>query len=97
MGEREGTGTGKIISIAELESESGGAPKELGPQDRVRLKIASNVLLFIVALVVLASLAMIYAPDERVKQAEIIFEFVKTIAPPIVTLVIGFYFRDANS
>ena len=34
--------------------------------------------------------------DDQKQQAKTIFEFVKTIGPPIATLVIGFYFRSEN-
>lgn len=96
MGEKVVKRQSEKLILTGLESKLGEA-QELPPQDRARLKIANSVLFFSLALIVLSSLAMILAPDTRIQQAETIFEFIKTIAPPMVTLVIGFYFRSENT
>lgn len=84
------------LRIAELESDAGKA-EELPPQDRARLRVAGQTLLGVAAFTLLSGAALVFAPDNRVTQAEAMFEFVKTIAPPLVTLIIGFYFRNENS
>jgi hypothetical protein len=81
------------VRLVELEGGVGQA-QELAPQERVRLTIAAWVLAALFAVLVMAGWALVYGPPERLEQEKAIFEFVKTIAPPIVTLVIGFYFRN---
>jgi len=80
-----------------LTEASIGEAEELPPHDRARLSIAVKVLGAIASIVILAGLALLFGPDSRVDQAQAIFDFVKTIAPPIVTLVIGFYFRSETA
>jgi len=82
------------LVITELES---GAAEELPPHDRVRLTIAVNVLRFVALIVSLTFILLVWGPENRVDQVKSIFEFVKTIAPPMVTLVIGFYFRNEGA
>jgi hypothetical protein len=84
------------VRVTDLEPEVGEA-KELPPQARVRLKIATYVLGAVGLIVILAMLLMIFCPDNRIDQAKTVFDFVKTIAPPIVTLVLGFYFRNESA
>lgn len=86
----------KPLRLSDAESSVGKA-QELPPQDRARLTIAVNVLGVIAVIVMLAFFILIWAPDTRLKEAREIFEFVKTIAPPMVTLVIGFYFRNESA
>lgn len=83
------------LRLTDLESDSGEA-QELPPQDPARLTIAVNVPGAMALIFFLAGLALIFGPDDRLKEAKEIFDFVKTIAPPIATLVIGFYFRNEN-
>lgn len=88
---------GEKLRLTELVSKSGVA-SELPVQDRIRLMLANRVLLAIFVIIILSGLVLVYAPDTRIKEANTIFEFVKTIAPPLVTLVIGFYFqKDSTS
>lgn len=84
------------VVIDELPLNDTGGVQELQPMDRMRLSIALWVLGAILGLIVLAGLALLYAPDSRADQAKAFFEFVKTMGPPIVTLVIGFYFRSSG-
>ncbi|MDP1997158.1 MAG: hypothetical protein Q8J90_08150 [Gallionella sp.] len=84
------------VRLTELESGSGEA-KELPPHDRARLTIAVNVLGALALIFFLACLALVYGPDDRANQAKEIFDFVKTMAPPIATLVLGFYFRNESA
>ncbi len=86
----------KPVRLTDLESKVGEA-QELPPQDRARLTIAVNVLGAVALIVVMAALVLVYGPDDRIEQSKLIFDFVKTIAPPIVTLVIGFYFRNESA
>ncbi len=86
----------KPLRLTDVEPRVGEA-EELPPHDRARLTIAVNVLGAIALIVVLASLVLVYGPSDRLDEEKVIFEFVKTIAPPIVTLVIGFYFRNESA
>ena len=79
------------------EESSVGKALELPPQDRARLTIAVNVLGALAFIVILAFLILVAGPDNWLAEARAIFEFVKTIVPPIVTLVIGFYFRNESA
>ena len=89
-----GPGPGDV-NIIEMEQEVGEA-KGLTPHDRMRLSIAVRVLLALAILIVFSGLALLFGPSDRTEQAKTFFEFVKTIAPPMATLVIGFYFRGEN-
>lgn len=84
------------VRLTDLESSSGEA-QELPPHDRARLTIAAWVLGAMLLIFVLASMALVLGPNERLEQEQAIFDFVKTIAPPIATLVIGFYFRNEGA
>lgn len=84
------------VRLTELESTTGTA-EEMAPNDRARLRIAINVLGVLATLFLLASLSMIYGPSDRVDEIKAVFEFVKTMAPPIATLVLGFYFRNEST
>lgn len=81
------------LNLADMGSKAGEA-KELHPKDRVRLTVAVSVLSLMVLIIVLAGMVMIYGPDDRIEQGKSVFEFAKTFVPPIITLIIGFYFRD---
>lgn len=83
------------VNIIEMESAVGKA-EELTPSDRMRLSIAVRVLGALAVLILISGWGLLYGPTDRLEQAKTIFEFVKTIAPPIATLVIGFYFRSDN-
>lgn len=84
------------VRIIELEDNVGEA-RELPPQERARLVIASWVLGVLAFIFVLSGGVMIFGPEPRITQAKEVFDFVKTIAPPIATLVIGFYFRNESA
>ncbi len=49
----------------------------------------------VLALFLLSGIALLSVSDQKLARAEKIFEFVKGFGPPLVTLVLGFYFRDA--
>lgn len=85
-----------VVRIIELEGGVGQA-QELPPQDRARLVIASWVLGVLALIFALSGGALIFGPECRLEQAKEVFDFVKTIAPPIATLVIGFYFRGEGA
>lgn len=84
------------VRIIELENNVGEA-QELPPQERARLVIAGWVLGVLALIFTMAGGVMIFGPECRLAQAKEVFDFVKTIAPPIATLVIGFYFRSDNT
>jgi hypothetical protein len=83
------------VNLADIESKVGEA-EELTAHDRARLSIAVKVLAALFIVFCGAGWGLLYGPDSRLEQAKEIFEFVKTIAPPIATLVLGFYFRSEN-
>lgn len=70
-----------------------GKADELPPRDRARLALAKYILLALGLFLFASALLLCYAPAERLSEAREIFNFVKTVAPPLVTLVIGFYFN----
>ena len=84
------------VRLTEVEPRYGQV-QELPPHDRARLSIAVKVLGAIAVIIILAGMAMVFGPDNRVEEAKSLFDFVKTIAPPIVTLVLGFYFRSETA
>lgn len=84
------------VRLLDIENSVGRA-QELPPQDRARLTIASWVLGVLAIIFLLSGWAMMYGPECRLNEAKEVFNFVKTIAPPIATLVIGFYFRGGDS
>lgn len=73
-----------------------GKINELDPA-KVRLNLAKWILAGVFVLIVGSSLGMLYAPGDRLEQTKAIFEFAKSFGPPIVTLVIGFYFRSEGT
>jgi len=84
------------VRLTDLENGVGKA-LELPPRDKARLTIACSVLATVAVIIILAGIVLLYGPDSRIEESKVIFEFVKTIAPPIVTLVIGFYFRNEDA
>jgi hypothetical protein len=86
---------GEEVRLSDLESDLGQA-QELPPQDRARLTLALSLLSAMAIIFLLSGAALIYGPASRLEQAKEVFDFVKTFTPPIVTLVIGFYFRGEN-
>lgn len=80
------------LRLADLEDDIGKAI-ELSPQEKARLTLARWILGAVFVLFVLSGLAVLAVPDARVAHAQEIFDFIKSFGPPIVTLVIGFYFR----
>ena len=83
------------LRLTDLEVGVGHAV-ELSAQERARLTLAVRVLAALGLVVVLAAYVLIYGPSERLDEAKAVFDFVKTVAPPIATLVIGFYFRGES-
>lgn len=86
----------KEIRIEEKEVEVGSA-SELGPKDRARLRLAGWVLLALFATVMMALAALLWGPSDRQEDVKEFFSFVKTIVPPLITLVLGFYFNSQGS
>lgn len=84
------------VRIDELEDDVGKA-KELPPQERARLLIAGWVLGVLALIFISSGSLMVFGPECRITEAKEVFDFVKTMAPPIATLVIGFYFRNESA
>lgn len=80
------------LLLADLEADIGRAT-ELSPQEKARLTLARWILGAVFVLFIAGGAAVLGAPDSRVTQAQDLFDFIKSFGPPIVTLVIGFYFR----
>ena len=87
--------TPEPISLKDLSKDIGQA-KELPTKDRARLKLAAHILIGLGLIFVASAWVHIYGPIETREEAAEVFEFVSTFAPPIVTLVIGFYFNTEN-
>ncbi len=87
--------TSKLISLKDLAKDMGTA-EELPAKDRARLKLASQILVGLGVIFLTTAWVHIYGPNDTRKEAAEVFEFVSTFAPPIVTLVIGFYFNTDN-
>lgn len=87
--------TSSQVNIADLEGGAGEAI-ELSPQDKVRRSIASWLLIGLFALVLLSAWMLVCIPDSRISHAADFFAWVKAFVPPIVTLIIGFYFRTSS-
>jgi hypothetical protein len=84
------------IRIEEEEDEIGTA-RELGPKEKARLRLAGGVLFALLAVILAAFAGVIFAPKDRLPQADEFLSFVKTVVPPLVTLVLGFYFNSQGS
>lgn len=84
------------VRLTDLESKTGKA-EEMAPNERARLTIALNVLGALALIFLLSGLALIYGPNDRTDEARAVFDFVKTMTPPIATLVLGFYFRNESA
>lgn len=84
----------KEIRIEDEVDDVGSAPVELHPKDRARLRLAGQVLLAVLGVVILALAAVLWCPADRLDDAKEFLSFVKTVAPPLVTLVLGFYFNS---
>jgi len=77
--------------IVRIDKEDGGI-KEMTDKDRARLVLAYTVLIISVVLMAGSGLELLWVDKERLDQAKTLWEFSKTFCPPLITLVIGFYF-----
>lgn len=80
------------IRIADVE-ESIGRAEELSPKDRARFKLAGWILGSLLLLVLVSAALLAWGPIDRIAFIKEFFSFIKTFVPPMVTLVIGFYFQ----
>jgi hypothetical protein len=87
---------GEAVYIGKLEEEVGDRPQELGAHERARLTMAYVVLGGVAALFLLSWLSLLFFPDSRKAEIQSFFEFVKAFCPPLITLVLGYYFRDSQ-
>jgi len=88
--------TGEAVYIGKLEEEVGDRPQEMGAHERARLTMAYVVLGGVAALFLLSWLSLLVFPDNRKAEVQSFFEFVKAFCPPLITLVLGYYFRDSQ-
>jgi ABC-type phosphate/phosphonate transport system permease subunit len=82
----------KSILIAEKEDDIGDA-KELAPKDKARFTLAGWILAALMVLTIFAAMLLVFVPTDRQQDAREFFAFVKAFVPPLITLVIGFYFN----
>ncbi len=94
---QQGDGTANELDLGIIEESVGEKPTELPAREKARLTLAYVVLGGVAGLFLLSSLAVIFVPDQRLAHARELFEFAKSFGPPIVTLVLGFYFRTETS
>ena len=87
----------QVIKIVDREEDVGAAPVELPPKDRARYLLAGRVLLALLGVIIVAAYLMIYGPESRRAEAAEFFSFAKAAVPPLVTLVLGFYFNSQNN
>lgn len=90
-------GNSQIVKIdLEEEEKEVGSLNELPPHDRARLTLATWFLVSLGALMLGSWLLMVFGPEARLAETREIFNFVKTVVPPLITLVIGFYFNTQS-
>jgi hypothetical protein len=92
-----GAGNSGNVDLGVVEEEIGAAPRELHPKDKARLVMAYSVLFGVLLLILVSSITYVALSPSSFNAAKEVFEFVKGFGPPLVTLVLGFYFRDAFS
>jgi len=66
----------------------------MSPLQRARLGLAYWVLGGVAVAMLGAGAGVLYGPEGRLNEAKMIFEFAKTFGPPIITLIVGAYFRS---
>ena len=89
------TGSGDIEIVSYEPVEKIVEKETLSPQAKARFGLAVGALSAIVALIIAAAGVYYLADDTAAKRhdaAKDIFEFAKTTLPPIVTLILGYYF-----
>lgn len=82
------------VDLSKEMADVGGA-QELHPKDKARLVMAYWVLGAVLGLMIASSIGYICVADPTSEAAKEVFEFFKGFGPPLITLVLGFYFRDA--
>lgn len=89
---------GQQVETIDLEAEEKevGSANELPPRDRARLELAKWFLVSLGGLMLGSWILMVYGPADRLNETKEIFNFVKTVVPPLITLVIGFYFNTQS-
>lgn len=97
MAQQRGQGDEETLDLGAIEEEVGDKPRELPAEAKARLTLAYVVLGGVAGLFLLSWAAVLCVPDGRLEYAQALFEFAKTFGPPIVTLVLGFYFRSEGS
>lgn len=88
--------TEKVIRLSDEEQKIGTA-KELPPKDRIRLYLASWMLGSLAVLLIFSGGLLAWAPADHMVDVRDFFAFVKAFVPPLVTLIIGFYFTSQGS
>ena len=77
-------------------SEEDGDLSEWTTHDAARLTMAYWILAGVAVILIGGGVVYLLAPDNRKEQAQAIWDFAKGFGPPLVTLVIGFYFRASQ-
>ena len=67
---------------------------ELDPWERIRFALARWALLVITGLAVLSGVAYHFAGANECEAARDIWDFAKATLPPLVTLILGYYFAS---
>ena len=81
-----------------VDEEKGvGYAQELPPRDRVRYRLAAWLLVGLLALLLLSGVLVVMAPSDRLIDARDFLSFIKSVVPPLVTLIIGFYFNAQSN
>lgn len=86
----------KVIRISD-EEQNVGTAQELPAKDRARFYLASWMLGGLATLLVLSGVLLAFAPTANMADVRDFFGFVKAFVPPLVTLIIGFYFTSQSS
>lgn len=79
------------------EAEELGDVVDLSEKEKARLGLAKHVLSGVMLSFLVSVLVLLLAPESRIESVKPVFEFVKAMGPPIVTLVLGFYFRGSDT
>lgn len=86
----------EVVSIEDTADEVGGV-EDISPSDKARLTMAYLVLGGVAFFLVLGWMSLMFIPEGRQVQAQAFFDFVRSFGPPLVTLVLGYYFRDSQA
>lgn len=84
------------IDLSSLVSDAGEV-REMPPEQQARYKMTGFVLIALFILVCGAAILLVCAPEERLLQANEFFDFIKAGVPPLVTLILGYWFHASKN